>query len=372
MADGDLSESPLQAFHARHGARFVPFAGWSMPVQYGTIQAEHRAVREAAGLFDVSHMAEFRFTGGEAAAFLDRLLVNAVAGLAPGRAAYSPMCRPDGGTVDDVIVYREAEDRFLMVANAANHRKDWAWIAEQPGADAIRREDVSDRYALLALQGPQAVPILVGLAGEAAGALPRFAFADLTVDGIGVTAARTGYTGEDGYELLCPADRAEALADRLMAAGEAHGLVPAGLGARDSLRLEAGLPLYGHELTDRINPIEAGLGWSVKLDKPHDFNGREALAAVKADGPARRVRFFIAEDRRTPRQGMPVVDRNTGTPLGEVLSGSFSPVLGKPIGSALVDKRDAAGHATALDTLAVDVRGRPVPIRVAKPPLHRA
>ncbi|MGJ3243175.1 MAG: glycine cleavage system aminomethyltransferase GcvT [Opitutales bacterium] len=372
MADADLLESPLQAFHARHGARFVPFAGWSMPVQYATIQEEHRAVREAAGLFDVSHMAEFFFSGDQAGAFLDRLLVNAVDALEPGRAAYSPMCRPDGGVVDDVIVYRQAPDRFLMVANAANREKDWLWIADQPGAGDIEREDASDRYALLALQGPRAVAIFTTLAGDAAGDLPRFGFAEFTVGELSLLAARTGYTGEDGYELLVGADQAEALADRLMEAGADAGLLPAGLGARDSLRLEAGLPLYGHELADAINPLEAGLGWTVKWKKPADFNGREALAAVKEAGPARRVRFFIAEDRRTPREGMAVVDRQTGAPLGAVLSGSFSPMIGKPIGSALIHTRDVSGHETGLDNLAVDVRGRSVPIRLAKPPLHRA
>lgn len=347
----------------------TPFAGFDMPVQYDGILKEHSAVRHCAGLFDVSHMGEALVHGAGAALFLDYLLPNRVDTLAVGKALYSPMCHPDGGVVDDVIVYRLAETHFLVVLNAANTSKDLAWMRSHSGSFDVEIEDVSDAWALLALQGPLALDILATAfpAVDARG-LPRFGFcqSSLKVNGEGIECmvSRTGYTGEDGVELYCAPQSAEALAHALLCAGRPNGMVLAGLGARDSLRLEAGLPLYGHEIDDNITPLEAGLGWTVKLTKPADFMGKAALAEQKAKGVPRRLLHFILEDRRIARAGTEVYC--AGQAVGQVVSGSQSPVLGKPIGSALVN----AG--ADLSGLAVEIRGSRIPLRVEKPPLHKS
>jgi aminomethyltransferase len=361
-----LSRTPLYAWHARQGARFVPFAGWEMPVQYTGILEEHRAVRAGAGLFDVSHMGEALVTGPAAAAYLDHVATNRLADLAPGRARYTLLCAPDGGVVDDIIVYRLGETEFLLCLNAGNTPGDVAWLqAQVAGFDAVVR-DVSADYAQLALQGPRALEIAARLAGGAGlAALPRFGFVQTTLAGVPGLVSRTGYTGDDGIEIYTPPAPAETLAEALLAAGRDLGLRPCGLGARDSLRLEAGLPLYGHEISREISPLQAGLGWAVKLAKTGGFIGCDALAAEAAAGPARRVVFFTLDDRRLARAGMAVLV--AGQPVGTVLSGAMSPVLNKPIGSALVDRAALDGGAE----LAVDLRGAAVPLRVARPPLHK-
>ncbi|MGA2053240.1 MAG: glycine cleavage system aminomethyltransferase GcvT [Opitutales bacterium] len=362
-----LLRTPLYEWHTRQGARMVPFAGWEMPVQYAGILEEHRATRGAAGLFDVSHMGEAAVSGPDAAAFLERVATNRLDNLAPGRARYTLMCVADGGVVDDIIVYRLGAQEFFICLNAGNTPGDVAWLKEQAaGFDCVVRE-VSAEYAQLALQGPQAVAITGRLApGANPGALPRFAFADMTLAGVPVRASRTGYTGEDGFEFYVAPARAAALADALLAAGRDLGLQPCGLGARDSLRLEAGLPLYGHEISREISPLQAGLGWAVKLEKPGGFVGREALAAEAAAGPARRVVFFTLDDRRIARAGAVVTA--AGRAAGTVLSGTMSPVLNRPIGSALVER----GVLEAGTPLSVDLRGTVVELKVAKPPLHKA
>lgn len=356
---------PLHDFHAEQGARFVAFGGWNMPVQYTSILEEHKAVREAAGLFDVSHMGEFHVFGSDAALFLDRLVVNAVAKAAVGKAVYSPMCKSDGTVVDDLIIYRKAADDFLVCVNASNIEKDFGWClkqAERWGLE-VEIEDRSDEYALLALQGPKAEAILTAIGLEGVGEIKRFWHQLIAFGGEKVRVCHTGYTGEDGFEIYCTPNVAKALAKQILSEGEAHGVKLCGLGARDSLRLEAGLPLYGHELSDSITPLEASLDWTVKFNKD-DFIGMNALSEQKEKGVPRRVIHFKLEGRRIAREGTPVFN-SEGYAVGQVLSGTLSPILNCPIGSAIVltEAKDAP--------LFVDLRGNQLALQVAKPPLHK-
>lgn len=356
---------PLHDFHAAQGARFVAFGGWNMPVQYTSILEEHKAVREAAGLFDVSHMGEFHVSGSDAALFLDRLVVNLVANAPVGKAVYSPMCNGEGTVVDDLIIYRKADDDFLVCVNASNIEKDFGWFlkqAERWGLE-VEIEDHSDEYALLALQGPKAEAILMAIGLEENKDLKRFWHQLVTFGGEKIRIARTGYTGEDGFEVYCSPKAAEALARQILAEGAAYGVKLCGLGARDSLRLEAGLPLYGHELSDSITPLEASLDWTVKLNKV-DFIGKNALTDQKENGIPRRVVHFKLEGRRIAREGTPVVDA-TGEAVGKVLSGTLSPILSCPIGSAIVRTE------TKDQPLFVDLRGNQLALQIAKPPLHK-
>ncbi len=362
-----LSRTPLYEWHLRHGARMVPFAGWEMPVQYTGILEEHRATRTAAGLFDVSHMGEALVSGPQAVEFLDQVATNRLADLAVGRARYTLLCAPDGGVVDDIIVYRTGPQAFLLCLNAGNTPGDVAWLQSQAAKFDCVFRDASADYAQLALQGPHAVEIAMRLAPATVRLtdVPRFSFVEIVLSGTSILASRTGYTGEDGFEFYLPPDQASAFADALLKAGADLGLKPCGLGARDSLRLEAGLPLYGHEISREISPLQAGLGWAVKLDKPGGFIGRDVLAAEAAAQPARRVVFFILDDRRMARADM-VISAN-GKPAGKVLSGTLSPVLNQPIGSALVER----GALDSGAMLTVDIRGAAIPLRLAKPPLHK-
>jgi len=356
----ELKRTPLRDFHAAHGGRLVDFAGWEMPVQYRSILEEHKAVRRAAGLFDVSHMGEVDVSGRDAGRFLNRLVTNDVAKLFPGRVLYTPMCYPDGGVVDDLLIYmRGAEDYFLCI-NAGNIDKDLAWIRGQAAGHEVAITDRSADYALLALQGPSAVAIVESLTDARLDQLKYYHFTEGTVAGVKCLISRTGYTGEDGCELYHAAAEAPVLAEALLAAGAPAGLELCGLGARDSLRLEAGYPLYGHEISREISPLTAGLGWTVKLDKGVDFIGRGALAAEKKAGAPRKVVFFRTGDRRIVRADSPVFD-GAGAVTGRVLSGTLSPILGESIGSALV-------AAAAPEPLSVDIRGAKLPLQVVKPP----
>ena len=357
----ELKRTPLRDFHAAHGGRLVDFAGWEMPVQYRSILEEHKAVRRAAGLFDVSHMGEVDVRGPDAAKFLNRLVTNDVAKLFPGRVLYSPMCYPNGGVVDDLLVYlRGAEDFFLCI-NAGNIDKDLAWIREQAAPFDVTITDRSADYALLAVQGPRAAEIVQSLTGAKLGLVKYYHFTEATVAGVHCLASRTGYTGEDGFELYHAAGDAVALANALLAAGQPHGLELAGLGARDSLRLEAGYPLYGHEITAEISPLTAGLGWTVKLDKGADFIGRAALVAEKQGGGSDRIVFFKTGDRRIVRADTPVWAPD-GTVVGRVVSGTLSPMLNESIGSALVRA------SAASQPLASDIRGTRLNLQLVKPP----
>ena len=355
---------PLHDFHAQQGARFVAFGGWNMPVQYTSILEEHKAVRNAVGLFDVSHMGEFHVFGSDAALFLDRLVVNAVANAHVGKAVYSPMCNSDGTVVDDLIIYRKANDEFLVCVNASNIEKDFGWFLKQAErwSFEVEIEDHSDEYALLALQGPKSEAILTAMGLGEVRDLKRFWHRLVTFGGEKVRIARTGYTGEDGFEIYSSPRAAESLAKQVLAKGAAHGVKLCGLGARDSLRLEAGLPLYGHELSDSISPFEASLDWTVKLNKP-DFIGKNALTEQKEKGVPRRVVHFKLEGRRIARERTPVLD-SSGETVGQVLSGTLSPMLNCPIGSAIIRTESKALP------LFVDLRGNELQLQVVKPPIY--
>ncbi|MGB6992131.1 MAG: glycine cleavage system aminomethyltransferase GcvT, partial [Thermoanaerobaculia bacterium] len=325
-----LLRSPLHDRHVAAGAKLVEFAGWEMPVQYGGVIGEHRAVRSAAGLFDVSHMGEFLVTGPGAESFIQRLTPNDVAKLTPGRAHYSGLLTTDGTYVDDLLVYRLGEEEFLLVVNAANTQKDFEWVRTHLDGE-VELADRSMDYALLALQGPRALDILQPLTETDLSTIRYYRFADGVVAGSPSLISRTGYTGEDGFELYLPPAEAAAVWDRLLEVGTPDGLVPAGLGARDTLRLEAGMALYGHEIDDTTTPWDAGLDWLVKLDKG-DFVGRQALVAQKDAGTQRRLVGFEVEGRGIARQGHPVMD--DGKRVGEVTSGTWSPTFEKALGMA--------------------------------------
>ena len=356
-----LQATPLRDFHVRHGGRLVDFAGWEMPVQYRSILEEHRAVRGAAGLFDVSHMGEFEVSGPGSGRFLNGMVTNDVAKLHPGRVLYTPMCQPDGGVVDDLLIYMRGPEDFFLCVNAGNIAKDLNWLQEHVGDSAVSIRDRSTNFALLALQGPQAAAILQPLCGIDLGLIRYYHFGEGTVAGVKCMISRTGYTGEDGFELYHPAASAPALAEALFAAGQTRGLALAGLGARDSLRLESGYPLYGHELSATISPLAAGIGWTVKLDKGADFVGAAALRAEKQNGSPRRVAFFRTSGRRIVRAGAQLFTA-TGAAAGSVLSGTLSPILNAPIGSAWLESSLLSGPLHA------DFSGQPEPITLVQPP----
>ena len=364
----DLRTTPLHDRHAALGASFTDFGGWSMPVRYTSDLAEHHAVRDAAGLFDISHMAEFTLVGPEAAAVLDHALAGRISTMKIGKAKYSLLLSDAGGVVDDVIVYRRGDDDFLVISNAGNR----ALVAAALDGYRDRAEitDISDDVALIAVQGPRAREIVEATAGidgvaPALADLGYYAWSGGTFDGEPLFIARTGYTGEDGFELLVPNAVAAALWDALLVAGEPLGLVPAGLAARDTLRLEAGMPLHGHELTDEILPAQAGLGRVVATDKD-DFVGKAALAQASDDLPV--LVGLAAEGRRAGRAGYALYATVDGAePVGEITSGVLSPTLGHPVAMAFVPPA-----LSALGTdLFIDVRGTRIPATVTALPFYR-
>lgn len=349
--------------HVDAGATMTTFGGWAMPLRYGSELDEHRTVRERAGLFDLSHMGQIEVSGPGAAASLDRALVSRCSALTVGRAKYTMMVAEDGGVLDDLVVYRLAQDDFLVVANAANRLTVLDQLTARPGTPGVAVEDRTEHRVLLALQGPAAPAVLAPLADVDLTALRYYAAAPATVVGTPVLLARTGYTGEDGFELSAPASAGVSLWRALALAGVDAGVAPCGLAARDSLRLEAGMPLYGHELTRDVTPYDAGLGRIVDLD--HDFVGRAALAE-RADRPAERVLVGLrGQGRRAARPGSTVLDG--GAPVGEITSGMLSPTLGHPIALAYVPARLAA-PGTAVT---VDVRGQGLPMSVTALPFYR-
>ena len=357
-----LKRTPIYDIHVALGAKMVPFAGFEMPVQYPTgITAEHRAVREKAGLFDVSHMGEFIVRGPQAMDFVNYVTTNDVASLKPGQAQYSTILREDGTIVDDCLVYR-SDDRVLMVVNGSNIDKDFAHISRFVGRFDATLDDVSDRVALLALQGPGAQKILQRHTDTDLSQIKYYEFETGTVAGIEkVYISRTGYTGEDGFELYLPSEHAAELWNALTKSGE---VTPAGLGARDSLRLEMGMALYGNDIDDTTTPLEAGLSWLVKMKKG-DFVGRDALAKQKQEGVSRKLIGFTTTERSFPRHGYPVFVN--GAPSGEVRSGTMSPTLGIPIGTAYVPTASAAEGAT----LEIEIRGKRIPATVVKMPFYK-
>jgi aminomethyltransferase len=361
----ELRKTPLNAVHRESGARMVPFGGWDMPVEYSGLMAEHAAVRTAAGLFDVSHMGQFEVEGEGALAFLQRVTANDVARLADGQAQYSALPMPTGCPVDDIIVYRRSERRFLVVVNAANVEKDWRWLlAQKPSGCGLH--DLSEQFALLALQGPKAEAILQGLTPIDLKQVAFYRFAEGRVAGVEAIAARTGYTGEDGFEVFVAPEAAPALWRAIVEAGQPHGLLPAGLGARDTLRLEARMMLYGNDMDETTTLIEAGLGWIVSLDEAKgDFHGRAVLAGQKAQGAPRKLVGFEMVERGIPRHGYPVL--LDGEAVSVVTSGTFAPFLQKSIGLAYLP---AARAAVGTD-LAIDIRGRRIAARVVPTPFYK-
>lgn len=373
-----MKRTPLHPVYSEYGAKITDFGGWEMPLQFSGIVDEHHAVRTAAGLFDVSHMGEIEISGPGALELTQRLLTNDLSTVQEGRAVYACMCRPDGGIIDDLLVFRLAGDRFLLVVNAANTAKDLEHIkavAEDfvaAGGEPVEVTDKTDSYAVLALQGPQAAAILRhlydGPADSSPDILRPFRFlTDVSVAGHRLPlVSRTGYTGEDGFELYLHPDGAIAVWRALLVAGKVHGLKPAGLGARDTLRFEACLPLYGQELTEETNPLEAGLGFFVKLDKQTDFIGRQALQAISERGPQRKLVGLELVERGIPRTGYPVTDGH-GTVIGEVTSGAMSPTLQKSLALAYVPAEMAKIGAM----LAVQIRGQERRARIVETPFYR-
>ena len=363
----ELKRTPLYEEHRRLGARLVPFAGWEMPVQYQGISAEHRAVRECAGLFDVSHMGELELTGEHAAAVVDYLVTNDLGRIAEGQAMYTCCCNEQGTILDDLIIYKRAPDRVLVVCNASNRdkiSKHFAKAADQHCDFA----DLSDQTALVALQGPRALSFLEKAGCSISGVaktLGAFRFQDAKVAGIDCTVARTGYTGEDGVEMFVAWDRAAEVWRALMAAGEADGISAAGLGARDTLRLEARLSLYGNDIDETTNPIEAGLGWTVKLDA-RDFVGRDAIRRIKEQGPTRKLVGFEMTGRGIARHGYPLLDLQ-GKQVGVCTSGGPSPTLARNIGLGYLP----VGMTAAGTEFKADCRGKPIDAVVVKTPFYK-
>jgi aminomethyltransferase len=356
----ELNKTPLHAEHQALGARFTPFGGWEMPVQYSGIVAEHTATREKAGLFDLSHMGEFLVEGPGAEAFLQRVTTNDLRRLAVGQAHYSLLLNPAGGVVDDIVVYRRAKG-FMVVVNGANVAKDWAWVTAQGPGPGVELRDATLETALLAVQGPQAAGIVAQVVDQPLGELYYYRFVEGQAGGVPALIARTGYTGEDGFELYVAANEAPRLWRKLLSLGRAAGLAPVGLGARDTLRLEMAYPLYGNELTDDTTPLEAGLAWVVKLEKG-EFIGREALVAQQAEGVRRKLAGFMVEGG-VARHGHGLTAPD-GVPAGEVTSGSFSPTLGRNIGLGYL-RPDLAAEGQGIG---VEIRGKVAAARVVRTP----
>ena len=354
----DLRRTSLYERHRDAGAKLVPFAGFEMPVSYAGVREEHSAVREDAGVFDVSHMGEVETSGPQAAELLQRVLSNDVSKIEVGGAQYSCLCREDGGILDDLFTYRLGEDRYLTVTNASNRDTDFAWIAEHAAGFDAEVRDVGDEYAMLAVQGPRARKLVTTLTEDAS--LPeRMRTAELEVAGVPALVCGTGYTGEDGVELLIAPDRAPEVWDALLDGGA----VPVGLGARDTLRLEVCFHLYGNDMDVLRNPIEAGLGWCCK--EATGFIGSEPIAEAREEGPAERLVPFVLTERGIPRQGNPIVLGEES--VGRVTSGTQSPSMGVGIGMGYV-RADLAEPGTEVE---VDVRGKRRPARVESKPLYR-
>ncbi|OJH38456.1 glycine cleavage system aminomethyltransferase GcvT [Cystobacter ferrugineus] len=355
--------TPLNDGHRALGARMVDFAGWDMPVQYSSVIAEHEAVRNAVGLFDVSHMGEIEFRGPGALETANRLITNDLSKCADGQALYAGLLNEQGGFVDDVVAYRFSPERILIVVNASNKDKDFAWM--QARAEGVKPVDRSDDYAQIAVQGPKAVALVQRLTPVDLTKIGTYRFAEGPVAGIACIVSRTGYTGEDGFELYCAPGDAEALWKALLQEGQADGVKPCGLGARDSLRTEMKFALYGNDIDDAHTALEAGLGWICKLDKAGGFIGRDALAKQKAEGIQRKLVGFEVTGSGIPRHGYPLL--KDGQRVGEVTSGTQGPSVKKPIGMGYVPV-ELSGEGSTFD---VEIRGRAVPAVVVKTPFWK-
>ena len=365
MTTTSLKETPIAEVHKKLGGRMVDFAGWNMPVQYKSIVTEHKATRENVGLFDVSHMGEFTARGEGVFDFLQYMIPNDLSKLnEPNKAIYTQLVRENGGTVDDLIIYRREND-YLLIVNASNIDKDWQWLNENlKQFPKVELKNISEETGLIALQGPKAVALFSEVVDPSVAEMKSFTYSEATIDGTTFGFGRTGYTGEDGYEILVPADKATWLWNLLLEKGKKFDIEPCGLGARDTLRLEASLPLYGHELEEHISPVEAGLGWSVKLKKG-DFIGREVLARQKEEGTQKQVVCLTVEGKALPRQGYPV--QADGLDIGQVTSGSQGIHVGFPIAFAHIESK----YADIGTKLNIMIRDRAVPCEVVKRPFYK-
>jgi len=365
--NNDLRTLPLRDFHEDLEAKFTSFASWEMPLAYGSSVEEHLSARREAAVFDVSHMGEIQVLGSDAGLFLDYALTNWISTVNIGQAVYSPMCDENGGVIDDLIVCKRSKDDYLLCVNASNVETDFDYLRDLATSFACEVVDLSQEYGQLAVQGPDALAILSQIVGMDLDFVGKMHFTEVDVFGSPVLLARSGYTGEDGFEIYCQSEALHSWAEALVKVGESYGLRWAGLAARDSLRLEAGLPLHGHELSDQITPVQAGFGWSVKWDKPRGFVGCEALLLEKDNGPAGRLGNYVVEDRRIPREGDAIVFEDIA--VGRVTSGGYSPLLGKPIGIAWIESEYWTQRMN--QGWVAEVRGRPVSISIGKPALRR-
>ena len=363
-----LAQTPLFAWHATHGGRMVDFAGWSMPVQYSSIVAEHQATRSSVGLFDVSHMGRIRFEGPESEAFLDRLVTRKIAGMRAGQIRYALITQDEGGILDDVLVYRlrdrSGHDYFELVVNASNRQKILDWLEARRGASDVVFVDRTLATAMIAVQGPRALEILRPLVSLDLAPLRFYQGGEAEIAGAPGLVSRTGYTGEDGCELAVPVESALGLWEKLFAAAEPLGGMAAGLGCRDTLRLEAGMPLYGHELSEAIDPFQAGLGYAVDLEN-RAFPGRDALVKRRDDSSRPLRAGWILAGKRVPREGYPILAQ--GQPVGHVTSGTFSPTLQQPIAMGYI-RADLAAPGTEV---LIDIRGHQEPARTVPLPFYR-
>jgi aminomethyltransferase len=371
MMTTPLARTPLYDWHASHGARLVEFGGWSMPVQYTSIVAEHQATRNAVGVFDISHMGRLRFDGPDAATFLDGLVTRRVLDMQPGQIRYALVTNDAGGILDDVLVYRLADAAgatyHIVVVNASNRPKILDWIEQQKAAASgldFEMSDLTTPWAMIAVQGPKALELLQPLVDAELASMKYYTGLETGICGHGGIVSRTGYTGEDGCELIVGANMAPRVWETVLAAGEPWGAAPAGLGCRDTLRLEAAMPLYGHELSEQVNPYQAGLGFAVNLDN-RSFPGRDALAQLKQDADQPKRVGIELTGKRIPREGAVILAHSQ--PVGHVTSGTFSPTLEQPIAMGYV-RPAAAMVGTVVE---VDIRGRTEPGRIVALPFYR-
>lgn len=363
MSDTALQQTVFHDWHAANGGRLVEFGGWSMPAQYSTIVEEHQAVRGSVGLFDIAHMGRLWFTGPDACRFLDHLLTNDVTKLSVGQVRYSLVCNEQGGVLDDVLVYR-LDDAYLLVVNASNRPKILDWITAQRSGFDFEMDDRTVSHPMIAIQGPKALDVVTSLGFGGAADMKYYSVVQATVGGHDAIVSRTGYTGEDGYEVIVADAVAAELWEQVLATGNDHGLRPCGLGCRDTLRLEAAMPLYGHELSESMDPLTAGLKFAVKL-KANEFIGRDALLAIQSDGISRVRVGLELPGRRIAREGATLLAGDTV--VGEVTSGTFSPTLQKPIAMAYVD----AAHGETGTSLTVDIRGKHHSATIVDLPFYR-
>ncbi|RWR15105.1 glycine cleavage system aminomethyltransferase GcvT [Siminovitchia fortis] len=362
----ELKKTPLYPLYKEYGAKTIDFGGWDMPVQFSGIKEEHEAVRKNAGIFDVSHMGEIIVKGKNSLDFLQKMMTNDFSRLKDGGALYTAMCYENGGVVDDLLVYKLSEEEYFLVVNAANTEKDYEWL-KQHAPEGVSVENVSDQYALIAIQGPKAQSILQKLSKNTnLDDIGFFKFRhDVELDGAHALVSRTGYTGEDGFEIYCQADDAEKLWRTLLEIGKDEGLVPCGLGARDTLRFEAALPLYGQELSPEITPLEAGIGFAVKLNKEADFIGKEALKRQKEQGVERRIAGVEMIDRGIPRNGYRVFSGDKE--IGYVTSGTQSPTLKKNIGLVLI----GADYNEEGNEVEIEVRKKRLKAKIIQTPFYK-